>query len=141
MSIFDSIRNGISGNSDDIVNAGASNYDEGYEDDQNYDDGSQAGMSSAFLQLKVVKPESYGDVSPIAKHLLSGRTVVLNLEKTNKETARRLLDFLAGVVFSIDGQLEQVAVNTYIITPNGVDVTGDQIANAGEAAAGDLGAE
>lgn len=75
------------------------------------------------IELKVVRPEHFEDVSAIADHLLNGRTVVLNLETASKETARRFIDFLSGVAYSIDGQMKRVANNTYIITPNNVDVT------------------
>ncbi|MCQ2431780.1 MAG: cell division protein SepF [Clostridia bacterium] len=79
------------------------------------------------LELKVVKPDRYENVNQIADHLLNRRTVVLNLEGTNKETARRLIDFLSGVAYSIDGQLKRVANNTFVITPHNVDVSGDQL--------------
>ena len=79
------------------------------------------------IELKVVKPERYGNVKQIADHLLNHRTVVLNLEATNKETAKRLLDFLSGVAYSIDGQLKRVATNTFVITPCNVDVSGEQM--------------
>ena len=75
------------------------------------------------IELKVVRPEKFESVSQIADHLLKHRTVVLNLEATNKDTARRLIDFLSGVAYSIDGQLKRVANNTYIITPDNVDVS------------------
>lgn len=88
-----------------------------------------AGMqvSGSSLELKVVKPERFDNVPQIANHLLNRRTVVLNLEETNKETARRLLDFLSGVAYSINGNLKRVANNTYVITPCNVDVSGDQL--------------
>ena len=79
------------------------------------------------IELKVVKPERYGNVKQIADHLLNHRTVVLNLESTNKETAKRLLEFLSGVAYSIDGQLKRVATNTFVITPCNVDVSGEQM--------------
>ena len=79
------------------------------------------------LQMKVIRPESFASVNQTADHLLSQRTVVLNLEATNKETARRLIDFLSGVAYSIDGSLKRVANNAYIITPSNVDVSGDQL--------------
>ena len=85
------------------------------------DDGMQ--VSGSSLELKVVKPERFDNVPQIANHLLNRRTVVLNLEETNKETARRLLDFLSGVAYSINGQMKRVANNTYIITPKNVDVS------------------
>ena len=67
--------------------------------------------SGASLELKVVRPKEFESVPQIADHLLHRRTVVLNLEETNKETARRVIDFLSGVAYSLDGQLKKVAVN------------------------------
>ena len=87
----------------------------------------QSSMGGTNLELKVVKPDRYENVNQIADHLLNRRTVVLNLEGTNKETARRLIDFLSGVAYSIDGQLKRVANNTFVITPHNVDVSGDQL--------------
>lgn len=82
---------------------------------------------SSALELKVVRPERFDSVNQIADHLLNKRTVVLNLEATNKETARRLIDFLSGVAYSIDGSLKRVAANTFVITPQNVDVSGEQL--------------
>ncbi|MBR6558284.1 MAG: cell division protein SepF [Clostridia bacterium] len=84
-------------------------------------------LGGAAIELKVVKPERFDCVPQIADHLLNKRTVVLNLEATNKETARRLIDFLSGVAYSIDGQLKRIANNAYVITPNNVDVSGEQL--------------
>ena len=79
------------------------------------------------LQVVLVKPERYENSTEIADHLKEKRTVVLNLESTNKETARRVLDFLSGVAYTNDGQIKRVANNTYIITPYNVDLKGDLI--------------
>lgn len=86
-------------------------------------------LDGAALELKVVKPERYDTVPQIADHLLNRRTVVLNLEATNKETARRMIDFLSGVAYAIDGRLSKVAVNTYIITPANINVSGEALVN------------
>ena len=79
------------------------------------------------LQVVLVKPDSYESSSEIANHLKERRTVVLNLESANKETARRILDFLSGVAYANDGQIKRVANSTYIITPYNVDLQGDLI--------------
>ena len=84
----------------------------------------------ANLELKVVRPESYSSVGQIADHLLNHCTVVLNLEATEKDTARRIVDFLNGVAYSIDGQIKPVANNTFIITPNNVSISGEQLTEA-----------
>ena len=160
MGFFDAVKSKLTGennnvssydndfynDSDDIY--GVSSYDEQTEDvaaesEDTYAPAStgtsmSAGMSLAgsAIELKVVKPDRFENVSQIADHLLNKRTVVLNLESTNKETARRLIDFLSGVAYSIDGQLKRVANNAYVITPNNVDISGDQMrAKAAEEAA------
>ena len=83
----------------------------------------------ATTQLKVVlvKPERFENASEIADHLKDKRTVVLNLESTNKDVARRLVDFLSGVAYAGEGKIKKVASNTYIITPYHVDLEGDLI--------------
>ena len=91
--------------------------------------GGNVKLDGAALELKVVKPELYETVPQIADHLLNRRTVVLNLEATNKETARRMIDFLSGVAYAIDGRLSKVAVNTYIITPANISVSGEALVN------------
>ena len=83
----------------------------------------------ATTQLKVilVKPERFENASEIADQLKDKRTVVLNLESTNKDVARRLIDFLSGVAYAGEGKIKKVAANTYIITPYHVDSEGDLI--------------
>ena len=83
----------------------------------------------ATTQLKVVlvKPERFENASEIADHLKDKRTVVLNLESTNKDVARRLVDFLSGVAYAGEGKIKKVAANTYLITPYHVDIEGDLI--------------
>ena len=83
----------------------------------------------ATTQLKVVlvKPERFENASEIADHLKEKRTVVLNLESTNKDIARRLIDFLSGVAYAGEGKIKKVSANTYMITPYHVDIEGDLI--------------
>ena len=83
----------------------------------------------ATTQLKVVlvKPERFETASEIADHLKEKRTVVINLESTHKDIARRLVDFLSGVAYAGEGKIKKVAANTYIITPYSVDIQGDLI--------------
>ena len=81
----------------------------------------------ATTQLKVVlvKPDRFENASEIADQLKDKRTVVLNLESTNKEVSRRLVDFLSGVAYANNGQIKRVANSTFIITPYNVDIMGD----------------
>ena len=79
------------------------------------------------LQVVLVKPERFENASEVADHLRDKRTVVLNLESTNKDVARRLLDFLSGVAYANEGKIKKVALSTYIITPFNVEIQGDLI--------------
>ncbi len=83
--------------------------------------------TTAQLQVVLCKPERYEEAATIADNLNERRTVVLNLESTNRDVARRLLDFLSGVAYANNGQIKRVANSTYIITPYNVDVMGDLI--------------
>lgn len=79
-------------------------------------------LSGASIEMKVLKPKTFESVPQIADHLLSKRTVVLNLEDADADTSRRIIDFLFGVAYSINGSLKKIATKAYVITPNNVDV-------------------
>ncbi|MCQ2418429.1 MAG: cell division protein SepF [Clostridia bacterium] len=79
------------------------------------------------FQVILVKPDRFDNVSDIADHLREKRAVVLNLESTNKDVARRLVDFLSGCAYALDGKIKKIAISTYIITPFNVDVVGDMM--------------
>lgn len=81
--------------------------------------------NSTQLQVILVKPERFDQVSDIADHLREKKAVVLNLENTNKDVARRLVDFLSGCAYALDGKIKKVAISTYLITPFNVTVAGD----------------
>lgn len=79
------------------------------------------------LQVVLVSPDRFENAAEIADHLRAKNTVVLNLEKTEKDVARRLLDFLSGVAYANEGKIKKVALSTYIITPYNVGILGDLI--------------
>ena len=112
--------------------SGRDSYDDRRDDRRSASDdrrSSKVVNIHATTQLKVVlvKPERFENASEIADHLREKRTVVLNLESTNKDIARRLIDFLSGVAYAGEGKIKKVAANTYIITPYHVDIEGDLI--------------
>jgi len=92
--------------------------------------GTTLNLGGNNMELKVIYPVAFGDVSEIADHLLSGRTVVLNLEKTAPDVSRRVMDFISGVAYCVGGNIRRVAAATYIVSPKSVDVseTGEETA-------------
>ena len=112
---------------DEVINDPDEEYESSSEDTAPVrHTGANVAVGSS-IEMKVVKPDSLDSVSQIADHLLDRRTILLNLEDTNRETARRIIDFLQGVAYAINGTLKKVANCTYVITPSNVDVTGEQI--------------
>ncbi len=80
------------------------------------------------VQMVVCKPTSFGEeVRNIADELLERHTVVLILERADKEAARRIVDFLSGVAYANHGKLKPIASNIVIVTPYNVDLTGDDV--------------
>lgn len=79
------------------------------------------------MQVVLAKPDRFDMVSEIADHLRSKHAVVLNLEATNRDIARRLVDFLSGCAYALDGKIKKIAVSTFLITPYNVDIVGDVI--------------
>ena len=84
-------------------------------------------VTSNKTQLILVRPESFNDAPTIAANMRAKKAVVLNLEGVAKNLARRVVDFLSGCAYALDGKIKKVAISTYIITPYNVDIMGDLI--------------
>lgn len=141
MGLMDRIKK-MTGGAEDPYN---DRYDEDYynefEDaynDQSIPDGAEqdgsgnlnlggVSLSGSSIEIKIIRPTHFKNGAQIANHLLNKRTVVLNLENTDKETARRLIDFLCGVSYSIGGDLKAIAGNAYVITPDNVEISRDRV--------------
>lgn len=74
------------------------------------------------IALKLVRPESHTDAPKIANQLMSGSIVVLDIDSLERESAIRLIDFLAGVIHVLGGQMIKTNRTTIVVAPNGVDI-------------------
>ncbi|MFI3313366.1 MAG: cell division protein SepF [Eubacteriales bacterium] len=81
--------------------------------------------NGAKMQVVIVKPTRFDEASEIADSLLERKALVLNLENTEKDVARRLVDFLSGCAYAMQGAIKKIAASTYLITPNNVEIIGD----------------
>ena len=88
--------------------------------------GVQPIRSVADMQIVLTQPLEYSAASEIADMLRDMKFVVLNLAKTEPEVARRLLDFVSGVVYSEDAHIMKVATNVYVVAPYFVDLLEDE---------------
>lgn len=77
----------------------------------------------ANLEMKITYPKSFDEVGVIADYLIAGCTVVLNIDTMpDKQSVLRMLDFLNGVTYTMDGGIKKISKNSYLITPKNVDV-------------------
>ena len=88
-------------------------------------EGKLVNLSGGQSQLVLVRPERFETAAEIVDQLRGKRAVLINLETTPKDVTRRLVDFLSGAAYAIDGKVKKVAANTYLITPPNVDLVGD----------------
>ncbi len=79
---------------------------------------------NASYPIVLTMPKNLGDTREITDALKQNKSVLLNLEETNDESSRRLLDYFRGFICAINGNLEQMSQKLYILTPYGVQIEG-----------------
>lgn len=84
-----------------------------------------ARRSNVSMEVCVIKPNSVDDAREITETLLSGRTVILNLEGLDLEVAQRIIDFTSGATFAISGNLQKISNYIFLVTPTSVEISGD----------------
>ena len=80
--------------------------------------------SNNQFKVVIMQPETFDDAREACDHLKSKKPVVVNLENLNKETAQRIVDFLSGSVYGLDGDIQKVSAGIFLIAPNNVDIMG-----------------
>lgn len=78
--------------------------------------------------MVVVNPKSYGDAEKIGDHLKAMRLVVMNMEKTDADEAQRIVDFVQGIMYALDGRIDQISENIYLCAPNNMSVSRENFA-------------
>lgn len=77
------------------------------------------------LEVVVMQPQSYEDSRDIADRLKSKKAVVINLEELSKEDAIKVLDFVSGVVYALEGDIQKVSSGIFLIAPYNVSIAGE----------------
>ena len=77
------------------------------------------------MEVSLIKPTSMEDTREICDYLLAGKAVVLNMEGIHMEVAQRIIDFIAGACYSLDGSLQAISGNIFIAAPADIYVSGD----------------
>jgi cell division inhibitor SepF len=78
-------------------------------------------------KVLVVEPEFFNDAPLICDNLKSNKTVVVNLENADYEDGRKIFDFLNGAVYALDGTIQKISENVFILAPSTVDVITEEL--------------
>ena len=80
------------------------------------------------VQFVLFKPETFDkDITALADEFIKRNTVILNMEHTNKDVGKRIIDFLSGVAYAHNGKISRVAEDTYIVMPSHVKLSGEDV--------------
>ena len=82
-------------------------------------------MSSGKQEVVLFHAKAFDDAAKAATELRSKRAIILNMENVDKALTRRVVDFLSGCVFALDGQVKKIAQSTYLFCPHSMDILGD----------------
>ena len=82
-------------------------------------------MNSNKQEVVLFRPSSFNDTSKAADDLRNRRAVIVNMENVDKAMARRVVDFLSGCVYALDGTVKKIAQSAYLFCPHNMDVVGD----------------
>ncbi len=81
--------------------------------------------SQAQIKMVIMQPENMDDAQDICDHLKVKKPVIINLEELDKDTAQRIIDFLSGSIYALEGNIQKVSAGIFLIAPNNVDIMGD----------------
>jgi cell division inhibitor SepF len=81
--------------------------------------------SQKNTRVVLSEPRSYDEAQDIADHLRSRRAVIVNLQRVRPDQAVRIVDFLSGTVYALNGSISKVGPNIFLCTPDSVDIHGN----------------
>ena len=82
-------------------------------------------MNSGKQEVVLFHAKAFDDAAKAADELRNRRAIILNMENVDKALTRRVVDFLSGCVYALDGQVKKVAQSTYLFCPHSMDIVGD----------------
>lgn len=88
-----------------------------------------SGRLNQMSQISLYEPRLYADVKQIASQLLDGHAVIVNFTQMDNNVAARLVDFLNGTVFAIDGEMKRIGKEIFLCTPKNYEISGNLTSN------------
>lgn len=81
-------------------------------------------MQQPTSKVVLCEPRTYNEAQEIADNIVNRRAVVINLQRVDNTQAKRIVDFLSGTVYAVNGDIQKLGAETFLCTPDNVDVTG-----------------
>lgn len=81
--------------------------------------------SKKNMRVILREPSRYEDVLEISENLKNDKPVIINLKNMDKDNAKRLIDFLSGVIYAIDGNIKKIENGIFLVVPANIDISGD----------------
>ncbi|HLS06756.1 MAG TPA: cell division protein SepF [Bacillota bacterium] len=81
-------------------------------------------MKQPNSKVVLCEPRTYNEAQEIADHIINRRSVVINLERVNHQQAKRIVDFLSGTVYAVNGDIQKLGAHTFLCTPDNVEISG-----------------
>ncbi|WP_412990091.1 cell division protein SepF [Pediococcus siamensis] len=86
-------------------------------------------ISGSKSKIALFEPRIFSDAKEAAKQLIAGQAVILNFERIDEQQAKRIVDFLSGTLYAIDGSIEEVGTKIFLCTPQSFEINGSLYTN------------
>ncbi|MBT2598787.1 MULTISPECIES: cell division protein SepF [unclassified Oceanobacillus] len=75
-------------------------------------------------RVVLIEPRNYNEAQEIADNIVNRRAVIINLQRVDHQQAKRIVDFLSGTVYAVNGDIQKLGAETFLCTPDNVEVSG-----------------
>lgn len=79
--------------------------------------------ASRKQEIVVFQPGTFNEAQQVAEHIKAHKTVIINMKRTDKDLAKRIIDFLSGINYAVDGHVQKIADNIFLFSPSHIEVT------------------
>jgi len=83
------------------------------------------------MRVVVIQPKSFDEAQDIADHLKERKPVIMNLEAVDTAVSRKIVDFLSGATYALDGNIQKITNGIFLVAPNNVGILDEEITGKG----------
>lgn len=80
-------------------------------------------------RIKIIEPRLYSEVKDIADIILSKQSVILNFRRMENDQAKKVIDFMMGITYAVDGDIQRIGDSIFLCTPSGFEIDADELSS------------